>query len=354
MRMNYWNSSGLNQLHRTERAWLQPTDEYLRLFLARPELALVDESCRAERALHAALASAPSRAVPARDMEALQDEDARANYRMFVGFRDALLAAGTLEAYYLRLFQDQAVSIPPLFVDMLVHAMVHNLLGAEPDALEARAAEMLFRAQRVSVQEGQILAGDRETLDMLNETAGLGAMGRLLVQNKVSLTAQNIEVLNDANAARYWATSERRQWLLDLTHEISQDLSHGLVLRLNRARSGLKALARVLEKWVLHFVGVSVTVEPLTQVDDPAWRWHLGLDAEATALLNDLYQGAPVSPQRMARLISLFRLRFDNPQEMRADVAGKPVYLGLAMNAEGVLKIKPQNLLINLPLARPS
>jgi len=36
---------------------------------------------------------------------------------------------------------------------------------------------------------------------------------------------------------------------------------------------------------------------------------------------------------------------------MRADVGGKPVYLGLAMNAEQTLKLKPQNLLINLPLA---
>ena len=34
-----------------------------------------------------------------------------------------------------------------------------------------------------------------------------------------------------------------------------------------------------------------------------------------------------------------------------ADVAGKPVYLGLAMSAEQTLKLKPQNLLINLPLA---
>jgi hypothetical protein len=37
---------------------------------------------------------------------------------------------------------------------------------------------------------------------------------------------------------------------------------------------------------------------------------------------------------------------------MRADVQGKPVYLGLAMNAEGLVKLKPQNLLLNLPLAR--
>ena len=37
---------------------------------------------------------------------------------------------------------------------------------------------------------------------------------------------------------------------------------------------------------------------------------------------------------------------------MRADVRGKPVYLGLAMDAQGLLKLKPQNLLLNLPLAR--
>jgi hypothetical protein len=29
------------------------------------------------------------------------------------------------------------------------------------------------------------------------------------------------------------------------------------------------------------------------------------------------------------------------------------VYLGLAMAADGLVKLKPQNLLLNLPLARP-
>ncbi|MGH2522997.1 MAG: DUF6352 family protein, partial [Anaerolineales bacterium] len=99
-----------------------------------------------------------------------------------------------------------------------------------------------------------------------------------------------------------------------------------------------------------HFLGVTVTIKPLQKVDDEAWRWHVGLDVEATALLNDLYEGRAVEPARMQRLLSLFRLDFSDPQEMRADVAGKPVYLGLMMNAEGVLRLKPQNLLVNLPL----
>jgi hypothetical protein len=33
---------------------------------------------------------------------------------------------------------------------------------------------------------------------------------------------------------------------------------------------------------------------------------------------------------------------------------GKPVYMGLAMDEAGVLRFKPQNLLMNLPLAAAS
>jgi hypothetical protein len=39
---------------------------------------------------------------------------------------------------------------------------------------------------------------------------------------------------------------------------------------------------------------------------------------------------------------------------MRADIAGRPVYLALAMDEQSVVRMKPQNLLTNLPLARPS
>ena len=90
------------------------------------------------------------------------------------------------------------------------------------------------------------------------------------------------------------------------------------------------------------------------QINDSAWRWHVGLDVESTAILNDLYQDRPVEAERMQHLVSLFTLTFANPAEMRADVAGKPVYLGLATNAEGLVRIKPQNLLLNLPLAEAS
>ena len=199
-----------------------------------------------------------------------------------------------------------------------------------------------------------MLAGDRDTLDMLNETAGLGEVGRLLLQSGALQPTAQVKVLSADNAAEYWQASDRHHFLLDLTHELTQDLSHGLTFKMTRARSGLKALARVLERWVAHLLGVQVSIEPAHQITDSAWRWHVGLDVESTAILNDLYQDRPVEPERMQRLVSLFTLTFANPAEMRSDVAGKPVYLGLAATVEGVVRIKPQNLLLNLPLAAAS
>ncbi|MDP3085833.1 MAG: DUF6352 family protein [Rubrivivax sp.] len=352
--LDFWPSCGFAKLARDPRGWLQPTDDYLRLFLARPELALVPESCAAETRLHEALLAAPARPVGADELAALADDDARDNYAMFIGFRDALLDAGTLEAYYIALFRSGAVTIPPLFVDFIAQAILRNILDDSQDAFEARAAEMLFRRQRISVQDGQLLAADRDVVEMHSETGGLGEIGRLLTQAKAPLRALQMEVLSADNGVAYWQADTRHNFLLDLTHEVTQDLSHGLILRMTKARSGLKALARVLEKWIAHLLGVVVRIQPERKIDDAQWRWHVGLDAESSALLNDLYEDRPVDADRMDRIVSLFRLEFANRAEMRPDVSGKPVYLGLAMDADKILRIKPQNLLLNLPLARSS
>jgi hypothetical protein len=350
---SFWTSCGHDRLTRNERDWLQPTDDYWRLWLQRPELALVEESCEAEQALHAALIQAPGRAVSPTVLGALLDEDARGNYELFLHFRDAVNVTGSLEAAYAGFFKSGSIQVPPMFLDMMVQAIVCHLLADEDDPWVWRAAELLFRRQRVQVQDGRVLSGDAEALDMLNETAGLGEMGRLLMQGGAALPVVQIEVLGEDNGARYLSSragSGRFNFVLDLTHAVQNELPHGLTLTMTRAHSGLKALATVLGRWVQHFLGVAVSIQPEARVEDAAWRWHCGLDAESTRLLNDLYQGQEVPPERQKRLISLFRLRFDNPADMRADVRGKPVYLGLAMNEQGLLKLKPQNLLLNLPL----
>ncbi len=366
---DFWPECGWATLEQEADGLLRPSDDYLRLFLQRGELAPVAESCDSERALHAALRDEPRREVTPERLARLKDRDAQDNYRVFLRFRQRLLAAGSLQAAYLALFRGEGpIDIPPLFVDLLAQAIVRGLLeggagladdeepGRGPDVFEARAGELLFRPQRIRVQAGRVLAGDRDTLDLLHRTAGLGELGQLLMQAQVQPKALDVAVLGADTAARYWAAAARghHPLLLDLSPEITQELGHGLQFKLKNGRSGLPALARVLERWVLQLLGVAVHITPVPRIDDERWRWHIGLDVDSTALLNDLYQGAEVDAERQRRLLSLFRLEFADPADMRPDIAGRPVYLGLAHGADGVLRCKPQNLLTNLPLREPS
>ena len=352
--LDFWPACGWRHLQRDPTGQLQPTDAWWRHWLDRPELALVAESCVAETRLHQGLRAAPTRPVAESELAALEDADARANYRLFLALRDAVTAAGTLESFYVGLFRQGAITMPPLFIDLIAQTLLRQMLDQGADAFEARAAELLFRPQRITLEGGRVLAGDRATLDRLSDGGGFGALGRLLAEARVPLRSADLAVLAADNAVDYWHDGERHRFVLDLTHQVAKQLAPGVSVPLTLARSGQTGLARVLERWVAQLLGVAVTITPLARIDDAGWRWHLGLDTESSAILNDLYQGRPVDEDRLARLIGLFRLDFDDPADMRADLAGAPVYLGLAMTAERLLRLKPQNLLINLPLARPS
>ena len=350
-----WPGCGFTALQRGDDGALHITDAWLRLVLARPELAPVDESCQSERALHATLLEEPRRAVTPDRLARLQDADARDNWAVFLRLRERLLHADSLQAAYRGLFDGRPIDVPPLFIDLMAQAILRGLLDGR-DAMQARAAELLFRPQRISLQDGRMLAGDRDTLDLLKDTGGLGDLGRLLVQAKAPVKAVDVVVLGPESASRYWqaAAHGRHTLLLDLSHEITQEVGHGLQFTLKNGRSGLPALASVLEHWVAHMLGVAVRITPLAKIATDHWRWHLGLDAESTALLNALYTGEMVDDERRARLISLFELRFEDPTHMQPALADHPVYLGLAHDAHGVLRLKPQNLLLNLPLAAAS
>ena len=50
------------------------------------------------------------------------------------------------------------------------------------------------------------------------------------------------------------------------------------------------------------------------------------------------------------RVVGLFRLAFSNPAVVDARVGNEPVYLILAMTADKVLRMKPQNLVTGLPV----
>ena len=94
-----WPGSGGTLLNVDNSGWLQPTESYWRHWLARPELALVAESCRAETRLHRALQQAPLQPVAAARFEAIADADVASNYRHFIGLRDSVQALGSLQAW---------------------------------------------------------------------------------------------------------------------------------------------------------------------------------------------------------------------------------------------------------------
>jgi hypothetical protein len=332
---DFWRSSGHHLLAPDARGRLTVTDDFLRAYWLRPEVAPVPESCAEEAALHDALMADPRLPVPATRLEQFADPDARDNYAAVLRFRDRLLAAPTLEAAYLDLVRTGVAGVPPVFVDQLVHVLLRQLLAGCDDPIRVRAAELLFREQKVMIQDGAIMLADEETVELHAAGAATGAHG-LLVESEAPPRQIELDVLDDANAAIYWTRSDRFDTVLDLSF----------------ARPGLDALCRVLELWVGHLSGAAIGIQPVQRIDDQRWVWHAGLDAEASALLNDLYQGETLDEARHARLLALFRLEFRDPADMLERVRGRPVYLGLAMTAAQRLKLKPQNLLTNLPLAR--
>jgi hypothetical protein len=331
---DFWRGCGYHLLGR-ENGRLKVTDDYLRAYYARPELAPIDTSCDEERALHVALMERPRLTVDTRRIDSLRDEGARENYRVMLRFRDQLLAAPSLEAFYAGLFQ-RDVAVPPLFIDQTVQAILRGILDGDDDGLKARAAELFFRRQRVNVENGAIRLADDETVAVHASGGVLGNLGRLVREAQIPLRTIELDVLDAKTHEEYWKRDER----------------YDTVLQLNSTHAGCAALCRVIEAWVAHFHGTPVTVTPVREIPDDDWVWHVGLDAESTAMLNEIYNGGDVGEEHMRRIIGLYRLDFGNPSDMRAELAGKPVFLGLAATADGQLRMKPQNLLMNLPLAR--
>lgn len=227
----------------------------------------------------------------------------------------------------------------PVLVHQLTQILLRHVMGDSASAMHARVAEMLFRTQKISVlEDGTVMAADDETVERHALSGGFGSVGELLRQGGVPLRSVDLDVLAADNADSYWSRSEQ----------------FDLVLNLNHGQPALVALCEMLERWVSHFLRVQVRVQIDREIVDAQWVWHVGLDAQASSVLNDLYRGEEIDEARQRRLLCLFRLEFANPADMLAAVAGRPVYLAMAMDEQHRLKLKPQNLLLNLPLSRRS
>ena len=324
----FWTASGHQLCDRDAAGRLLPTPDLWRAFLARPELLPPAEACAAERALHAQLLATP---LAAADPAPLADADARENWQVFLGFRDRVQAAGTLEAAWCALYRGDVRGVPPLFLQMLTHLVARAACAAIGDAYTLRAAELFWRPQRAALTQGATLLADAEYVDA--QGSRTGALGRLLAEAGASPLAE-ITVLGEATAPGYAARSD--------AHDLALDIAEG--------RAGQHGLARALEAFIAHVLGTPVRIQPVPVIEDAHWTWHVGLDAEATAIANDLWQGRSVAQARLARILWLARLEFADPARVLARARGRPVYLALAMDAAQQVRMKPQNLLAGLPL----
>jgi uncharacterized protein DUF6352 len=326
---DFWISCGHHLLDRNDSGGLVVTDEFLKAYLVRPELMPPEDACEAERRLHRELLTEPRRPIEASDVAAIADADARENWQFVLAFRDLLLRHATLEAAYLALIRSGSVHLPPLFVNQLVHVILRNALDGCEDPFVLRAAELMFRTQRLMLHESSVLLGDAEVIGGVSPTPVLSLMSMLAATHDVE-----VEVLNEDNAEHYWHRSDQFDMGLDLT----------------AGRRGQTALATVITRWLSHLLGIELAIEPLTELRETKLTWYVGLDTEATAIGDRLWHGEALDEETNGRVLGLYRLAFADPALVLEEVGREPVYLIMAMSAHKLVRLKPQNLLTGLPI----
>ena len=336
---NFWPHSAYKTLTVGSDKQLLVTDDFLRTYLLRPELNLVPESCAVERALHQRLSENPRAAISDQEIAGMADPDIQVNYQVWLRYRAKLLAASSLENFYMSLFKGDGVDVPPLFITQLAQIFIRHILGEDCHPLDARMGELFFRVQKITVLEDSVvMAADDEIVTRNAQAGETGNILDLLKSKSMSMRSIDLDVLHEENADLYWEKNE----------------DYDFAVQLNFSQPPINHFCRVLEKWIQHFLGAQVRITPMQQITDPKWSWHVGLDAAATDILNKLYNKEPVDSDELEKVICLFRLDFIDEAAVTQSQAGKPVYMGIAMNDEKQLKLKPQNLLFNLPLAKAS
>jgi len=336
---NFWPQSAYKTLEPGPDGQLLVTDDFLRTYLQRPELSLVPESCTAEQSIHARLLANPRCDIAEEEIGQMADADIQENYRVWLRYRARLLAANSLESFYMSLFKGEGVDVPPLFVSQLAQIFVRHILGENAHPLEVRMGELFFRTQKITLLEDGIVMGADEEVVARNLQAGeTGNILDLLKSKSLAMRSADLDVLHEQNATEYWARNE----------------DFDLAVQLNFGHEPINHFCRLVEKWIEHFLGVKTRITPMQQISDPKWSWHVGLDAAATVILNKLYNKEVLEAEELEKIICLFRLDFIDEAAVAKAQAGKPVYLAIALNEQQQLKLKPQNLLFNLPLAKAS
>jgi hypothetical protein len=207
--------------------------------------------------------------------------------------------------------------------------VMRNALDGVDDANVVRAGEMFFRPQRVTMHEGSLIAADEEKIGGANPASVSPLVSMLGIPDEA-----HIHVINAETADGYWERSDQFDMAIDLT----------------AGGQGLQALAEAIRRWIGHLLGVAVKIEPLTEMREVNLAWYVGLDADATRIGDLLWHGEDLDEATMGQVVGLFRLTFDDQSVVLDKVKGEPVYLILAMTADRLIRMKPQNLVTGLPI----
>jgi hypothetical protein len=254
--------------------------------------------------------------------------DTRENWQTMMAWRDHLVRYPSLEAAYLEIVR-RNIRFPDILICHLVQAILRNALDDCGDVFMLRAAEMFFRPQRLVLQEASIVAIDEET----ELSPGLRSLSPLSTLLGLVPTTK-IELLSDSTAESYWERSDRFDMALDLT----------------TGRRGLIALGDVVARWLSHLLAIDVVAEPISELQSVTFNWYVGLSSDGTRIGDAIWNGDDLDDGARAQLVSLFRLKFEDPADVIENVRGEPLYLLLAMSADGALRLKPQNLIAGLPI----
>ena len=269
---DFWLSCGHHLLDRDERGRLRVTDEFMKVYLARPELAPPPEACVVERTLHAALLSDPWRPVAAAEIDAIADADARENWQFMIALRDRLAAHRTLEATYAALVREGVRGAADL----------SRSTGASHPAQRARSMRRCVHAARRRIVLPPAAPDGARGLAARSRPGAHRCQWARRFRRSPRCSgcrrSSEIEVLSDDNAAGYWERSDRFDLALDLT----------------AGRRGLAALGAVIARWVKHLLDIDVIVEPLNELRDVALAWYVGLDAYGTKIGDALWNGAEI------------------------------------------------------------
>src|SRR4051812_9066052 len=330
----FWVASGHHLTRRADHGGLVATPELIMAYLARPELMPPADACDAERNLHASLLANPLRPVSKADIAALADADARENWTLMIAFRDRLIAAPSLEAVYVNVARNGAGDLPPIFVSQLCHLILRNALEGCDDPYPLRAAELFYRGQLATVHDGALLLADAEVVEA-QQHARHDIHSSPLTAMLQPQAFGEMDIMDDDNAWTYWSRSD----------------AHAMAMNFGGNPKARAGLCRAIERWIAHLLGIAVSVETVPSIDDRDWRWFIGLDSEGTQIGNALWNGAGLDDDRAKRLVALMRLKIEDIRLVDERVGTRPIYLIMAMSADKVVRMKPQNLLAGLPLA---